>query len=298
MGFFKDALDKVKKAFGSKDTGGSTQPCPLKETGLAVVVVREDTQEAIADAIVDIKGKSPFHKKSDAQGVALFKPVEPDTYSVTATLPNSIKKDFSPPDATQAGVTLGDCPIHVVNVRPLVPLKIKVVQRGNLSRTFPDAGVEIVSGPVLKGTKKTAAGAEAIAEFGSAPPGEYGVKITLTKSEDKQKFHATEDAQVVSLVPVGTGPLLAFIDALNVVTPKLEVEYKVVLLDPDLAKHQDPSETKITADPTYVELSLTQTTQTNPYDKPVKFKCSPANVEVYLDEECKTKAAGDPAAGA
>ncbi len=43
-----------------------------------------------------------------------------------------------------------------------------------------------------------------------------------------------------------------------VVTPVLEVEYKVVILDRDLARHQDPAEKKITTDPTYVLLSLEQ----------------------------------------
>lgn len=297
MGFFLDALNKVKKAFGSKSTEGSTQPCPLKETGLLVMVVRDDTQAAIPEAIVDIKGKAPFHKKSDSEGIALFKPVEPDTYTVTATLPSSLKNDLTPPEATQAGVPLGECPIHIVHVQPLVPLKIKVVQRGNLQKTFPDATVEIVSGPAHKGVKKTAAGQEAVADFGSAPTGEYTVKVTLTRDDDKKKFLAPDEAQAVSLVPVGTGPLLVYVDALNVVTPKLEAEYKVVLLEPDLAKHQDPAEEKIVADPTRVELSLIQTNPSNPLDKPARFKCSPANVEVFLDEECKTKAAGDPAAG-
>lgn len=81
------------------------------------------------------------------------------------------------------------------------------------------------------------------------------------------------------------------LENVNIVTPKIEVEYKVVLLERELAKHLGSD--KVYAEPTRVELSFTQTNPAHPYELGGKFKCDPAKVEVYLDEACTKKLTGD-----
>ncbi len=79
----------------------------------------------------------------------------------------------------------------------------------------------------------------------------------------------------------------------NTVTPHIAVEYKVVLLDKDLAKHQEGSETKILTGVTRVEVWYSQTNGSIPFEKGATFACAPANAEVYRDETCATKLEGD-----
>ena len=76
---------------------------------------------------------------------------------------------------------------------------------------------------------------------------------------------------------------------LNVVTPHLEVEYKVVLLEKNLAQFQDGKEDKIFAAPTYIQVHLTETKPNLAYKKGGYVKCDPPNADVYLDKECTKK---------
>lgn len=76
----------------------------------------------------------------------------------------------------------------------------------------------------------------------------------------------------------------------NVVTPKLETEYLVVLLDRKLAQYQDAADPKkFHADPTLVEVAIGETNVAHKYPNGLKFICTPANVDVYLDAKCEDK---------
>ena len=142
MDWLKKALKKVKKSFGRKGTGKSKQKCPLAETGLLVVVVREDNRRVVKEAIVDIQGKTPFNKKTGNDGLALFKPLEPDTYTIRVTLPGHMTDDFEEPEQEQETVSLGSCPIHVIKVLPLSTLKIRVLRMEGDKEKFLE-GVKI-----------------------------------------------------------------------------------------------------------------------------------------------------------
>jgi len=72
----------------------------------------------------------------------------------------------------------------------------------------------------------------------------------------------------------------------NEVKPKIELEYKVVLVDKGLSKHQAAAETKLVTSPTYIELSVDETNAGNPFTKGAKLKCSKADVKFFLDEKC------------
>lgn len=80
--------------------------------------------------------------------------------------------------------------------------------------------------------------------------------------------------------------------SLTVVTPRIELEYKVVLLDKKLSQNQKDTagtaETKlITADDvTIVQVSATQLLGSVPYTSGGSFSVAPAHVKVYTDMRC------------
>lgn len=74
------------------------------------------------------------------------------------------------------------------------------------------------------------------------------------------------------------------------VTPKLQAEYKVVLLDRKLSAHQDPAEQKLHPEPVYVELWLEQPPASPPFDKGARLQMAGGGkLELYEDKDLKTK---------
>ena len=67
--------------------------------------------------------------------------------------------------------------------------------------------------------------------------------------------------------------------------PKLDAEYKVVLLEPKLCDHQHPSEDKIIADPTAIEIWLEQDKPSPVYDEGARISITgPGAIECFADE--------------
>ena len=79
----------------------------------------------------------------------------------------------------------------------------------------------------------------------------------------------------------------------NIVTPKVELEYKIVLWDRKLSDKQKAGETKILPSPTYIEVSASQTVPAYAYDKTGTLAFAPANVDAFTDEACTTKLTAD-----
>jgi hypothetical protein len=82
----------------------------------------------------------------------------------------------------------------------------------------------------------------------------------------------------------------------NVVTPTIDAEYKVVLLDRGLAAHQtgEPDAEKVHPDPIRIEVSVAESNRAqHPFKTTAKLKCVPENVEIFRDKQGTTKLAGD-----
>ena len=142
MNWLTTALNKIKKAFSKKDAGSSKGKCHLAETGLLVAVVRGDNRRIVKDADVMIDGASGTNKKTDNDGLALFKPLEPDTYKINVTLPGHMADSFEKPEQEQEAVSLGSCPVHVIKVLPLSTLKVRVLRMEGDKEKFLE-GVKI-----------------------------------------------------------------------------------------------------------------------------------------------------------
>ncbi|MCX4240507.1 carboxypeptidase-like regulatory domain-containing protein [Paraliomyxa miuraensis] len=121
----------------------------------------------------------------------------------------------------------------------------------------------------------------------------YDVEVTdpLPKSH-LDGFMLPDTKKVEATVKAGEIVLVKFrLERINVVTPKIELEYKTVLFDRQLSKHQESTEPeKFVASATRIEVSLEQTNEEKyPFTKTAKLVCTPAHVDVFTDDEC-TKA--------
>jgi Ni/Co efflux regulator RcnB len=299
-------FSKAKELADKKATdyvGKPKKDCPKQKSCLIVVVYKQDTNEVIKSAKVqvagtatDAKGKTSQKSKSentDGKGIAKFKPWDPGDYTVDISIPKI--DGYEKPLVTQQSVGSGACPVVCIPVKPLPKLKVKVVQKGNHARVFSDATVKLVSAPQQHPDQKTIRAG--IANYGRTQSGKYVVQVTALKEEDRKEFAVPRGTVEETLSSGDDKTVIIEVEKINVVTPKIEMEYKVVLFDRGLWKYQEATEEKIYPDPTYIQLSFRQTNAGNPFEKGGKVKFSPANVEVFLDEECKKKAPGDPRSG-
>lgn len=180
--------------------------------------------------------------------------------------------------------------------RPPPPPPPKPVLKGNLVVEIFDEENRLIT------TEKfdvAASGPESLAQqVGSGShtwfdvtPGTYSVSGVGPADKFESQSASTTSTPVT---PGGTGKArLDYKWLRNVVTPKIELEYKVVVLDRKLSAHQVASEDKIlTDDVTYIEVSASESTGKPKYTGDGSFEVSPANVEVYTDEKCTQKLSG------
>ena len=135
--------------------------------------------------------------------------------------------------------------------------------------------------------KRGGSGQPTVAYFGSIPTGTYSVTLV-------------DDDYSASKAGVQVGPghktgrsspnaTLKVNTDLIVVTPVIEPEFQISLLDNDLAQHQASTETAIKPDLVYVYLSLKQSNDDTAFDKGATLKAEPENVEFFEDKELTTK---------
>jgi hypothetical protein len=133
-----------------------------------------------------------------------------------------------------------------------------------------------------------------IADFGAVSPGTYTVSVAaILAPDDKDYVILPAATSTVTLAQGDSKTVELKVDKKNIVKPKLELEYKVVMLDRGLGDLQEASQPKLLPDPTYVELSFSESNKTYPYPGGGKFSCTPENVDVFLDAACTQKLTAD-----
>lgn len=159
-------------------------------------------------------------------------------------------------------------------------LKVKIHEHGDTAKILGDVTVSI-EGPTRATMKSRTI--NGIADFGAVPPGSYTISLTLP--EALTRTHAPPDAKASTSVSAKQQQLaLVPVPLLDLVTPKLEVEYPVVLFDRGLDAHQPPGETPLKPDPTYVLLSASQAIGTTRFK--TSGRLSATNVAVFRDPAC------------
>ena len=260
------------------------QKCPKQLGTLAVVVVRGDTGEPIKGATAAVKGPTGGSAKTDELGASIFKDRTPGSYSANVTMPPEFSSYVITKETPQASVGPGGSEVLIFKAAPVGNLLVEVYDdRGRLV-TSEEAELAGAGPAGLSHKGKTGAHT-----FAAVAGGMYNISAKLPAA----LFEAPPTQNVVVKGGGTTSVRFDVKRRLNVVTPKIRMEYKVVVLDRKLSAHQEASEKKIvTDDVTRVRLAASQSTGTPSYAGSGTFEVSPANVEVYTDKECRNKLAG------
>jgi hypothetical protein len=249
----------------------------------------DDLGDAVKGVDVEVVGvkRSP----TGGNGFARFDPLEARKY--TAKLPDDLPAAYDAPRTRTADAWLdqGEVGYLSFSLPRKAKVKIKVIKKGDGTQLFGGATVKLTGKAKGGSATATTANDTGLIEPQTVTADEYTLAVTL-KSDDDERFFVPDLAPVM-LAAGDDKEVIVEVEPVNLVTPKIEVEYKVVLLDRKLSAHQDGGEDKIVADPTYVEVSFAETNADYTHDVGAEFKCDPDNVEVYVDAECKTKLTGD-----
>lgn len=280
--------------------GTVVKPCQNQDGGLWIHVL-DDEGKNVKEVIGKKNGGDA--KPSDDGGLVRYDPLPEGVYTASiGALTGTAAKEYELPARVEEKVHVAKGQISYAGfeLKRRAQLKIRVEKAGDPSVVFTDAEVEVADGPDKPPKGKTAAGILSFLEgFGKVKSGLYKVKATL-KPEDAKKYATVKDfaTEVVekSVSPGGDETVIVEVEPKNLLRPKIEAEYKVVLLDRGLGAHQDrPGEAKIKPDPTRVEITLEEKDASAP-DKDYGgthhggtvgvLTCTPANVDIFLDEAC------------
>lgn len=299
---------KACEGNGATPVGSFVRPCP-KMKGALWVHVLDDEGNNIRN--VDALKDDGSDKPTDGNGLSTYDPLDEGNYTAgIAKLNPSLTKLYMPPQTSSQKVFVADGQITYVafELKRKARLKVLVHKVGDLGKVFGKAPVKLTEGPETPdGQTVDDSGTHNFTPDQAArlTLGKYKLKAELspTDAENYQIVHdygtSLKDIELQSNDDV-TFPVE--VEPKNLATPKIEVEYKAVLLERKLSQHQDNSEQdKIFAMPTRVDLSFTEMDASQPdqpyggthhYDKGGVFTCA-GNVEIFLDPECKNKLGSD-----
>ena len=270
-----------------QELGATVEQCAVDKKAAIWVHVVDDRGVDIGKVIATNDGAEKA--TAEDSGTAKFDPVDPGKHTVDLLplSPKLLALYEAPPAPTTRPIQVSQGEIAYVPYQLARKpwLKVKVVEKGNEARVFTDATVT-VTGPESPPAQPTKAG---IADFGRVKSGPYAIKVKLA-AEDEKTFATSLDftsTQVdVELFAGREEEVLVVVEPINLVKPKIELEYRIVLFDRKLSDKQGGGETKILPSATYIQATITQSNPAHPYAKTGKLKFTPANVEVFTDEAC------------
>ena len=269
-----------------KPIGAVAADCPLDKRPGAIWV------HVVDDSGSDVKGVSASNdgslKPTDDNGVAVYDPVPVGEHKVRMSHRSvtGLNVHEEPKKTTRkVNVVAGEIAYVAYTLNRKPALKVLVFEKGNPAKLFDGATVTVTgeASPPAKPTLPSG-----LADFGLTKAGDYKIKVELKAEDKKTHVPVLDFATVTADFTLAAGhekELPVEIEPLNIVTPKIEVEYKVILLDRELHKHQADTETKIYATPTYILVSAKQTRTDKPFTKTGKVEAP--NADIFLDEECK-----------
>jgi hypothetical protein len=292
----------------STPVGAIAKPCP-KSKGALWIHVLDDAGNNVRE--VDALKDGGSDKPTDTNGLSTYDPLDEGNYIAgLAKLSVKLAKLYMPPETTSQKVFVADGQITYVGfeLKREARLKVLVHKVGDTGKVFGKAPVKLTEGPETPdGQTVDDKGIHDFTpdEAARLTLGKYKLKAELSGT-DAENYQIVHDyAAELKSIEINANDDVTFpveVEPKNLATPKIEVEYKVVLLERKLSQHQDNSEQdKIYAMPTRVDLSFTEMDASQPdqpyggshhYDKGGVFTCA-GNVEIFLDAECKTPLGSD-----
>lgn len=148
--------------------------------------------------------------------------------------------------------------------------------------------VPIAADVDASGLNQASGAGDGVADFSYVLPGSYAVSVRGTVAPHDTDYYSNAPVQTVTLSKGDKKTLRFEVKPRNVVTPKVEVEYKVVLFEPNLAQHEtvvhDPPASDLRPQPTRIEVSMACSEQDPPYTGGGTLAAP--GCDVFLDEAC------------
>lgn len=257
------------------------KPCPQAKGTIVIFLTSADNTLAIEGAKAEIKGPTPGSSNTDDMGVAIFTDRTPGDYTASVTLPTTLKGYRMTHVTPNGSVSADGTEFLFFKAAPIGNLQLKVYD--DFGKPVPHPTALWATGP----QHVTRPEGNSVHTFNDIIAGTYEVFASVP-SNKYETIRVSKERIVVP--PGGTGNAILTVKRLpiNVITPKIEMEYKVVVLDRKLSAHQDKAEEKIVVDDvTFIQVSVTQNPGIPFYTGKGTFEVSPANVDVFTDAECK-----------
>ncbi|HPU51351.1 MAG TPA: hypothetical protein PK359_07325 [Burkholderiaceae bacterium] len=269
-----------------KQLGAPTEPCALNPNAAIWVHVVDDRGVDVGKVRTSKDGAEK--PTAEDSGTARYEPVAPGKHTVDLVLSaDDLTRYEKPalPTTRPIQVAAGEIAYVPYQLARKPSLKVKVFEKGKPEHLFANATVT-VTGPENPAAKPTVSG---IADFPRITSGNYAIKVKLS-AEDEKTFATTLDftqtQEPVELFPGREQEVAIEVEPINIVTPKIELEYRIVLLDRKLSDKQGAEEAKILPSATYIQATITQSNPAHPYAGTGKLKFSDPKVDVFTNEAC------------
>jgi len=178
------AFARAQKMTTSRSVGKSTQKCPLRRTGIIVLVIRMPDETMIKGARVGFSGPKTAKMKTGSSGIAKLDKAPAGTYTITVDLGKSLLNDYAPPPVQPPlRVALGSRRILLVPVERLARPKIRVLNADD-DKPVPDVGVKLSgTAPCNLGATTKAGLAQVGRKERGLKPGPYRVSLKVPGRE-------------------------------------------------------------------------------------------------------------------
>jgi hypothetical protein len=289
MGFFSKWFSKKK--------GAAVHECP-KKGDICIYVYRVDNEQAVSGVKVSISGTSSGQKPTDGNGYSEFPDRDPGPYEFKIALPKNLAHYKIEPYYQSLSLDAGGHATGDVGVYPTGKLNVQVYNDLNPPKLVTDAVTVSVSGPAIDG-ELTRSGTHL---FPDLMCGNYEVKAKGPAG--------TYDPYEVTVRDVvvpdgGTGNARLVLKLLNDVTPTITPdEREIWFMEPPT----EAEKTEATAQggepytreskPVHIRVTYTETRPEKPYTDAGTLQFAGADVEVFVDQGCKTPFALDGARSA
>jgi hypothetical protein len=260
-----------------REIGATFEDCPVDKPGAVWVHVMDDRG-------IDVEGVGSTNdsdgKPTDGSGTAVFDKVEAGPHTVTLDAMSVDLERFEKPTGSltrSVTVTTGQIAYVPFQLSRKPSLSVRVGTTDKPKKWLSGASVSATGPESREGD--TAAG---LAELGRLPAGNYEVKVKLS-AKDAEKFATTLDFETTAVRPklVAGEERVVIVDVepINVVTPHLTIDPKLVYID-----HGPESYESL---PSCVTLGLAQTNMNHRYAQRIALKCATeTDVEAFWDKEC------------
>jgi hypothetical protein len=202
------AFAMAQKMATSRSVGKSIQKCPLKRTGIIVLVIRMPDETMIKGATVDFAGPKTAKMKTGSPGIAKLDRTPAGTYTIAVSLAKKLLNDYAPPPVQPPiSVALGTRRIILVPVDRLARPKIRVLH-ANDDKPVPDVEVKLSgTAPCNLGTTTKGGLAQVGKKDRGLKPGPYRVSL---KVPGKKPSEYTIEGGVDISLPAGCEDTFTF----------------------------------------------------------------------------------------